>query len=135
MPLIAPKVADTYRPVSVVADATDGICGYRFAGLRAGPALTVVAPVNVRRRVSGRLAMIPSLHRLRGEIRIVSSMAAQMPPTDAWLILGESHAADAYWRVLARAAALGIIEGRGIPARFGEQATVSPARAPQARAA
>ncbi len=111
--------ADAYRPIRAQA-ADDNSIAYSFTGRRPGPVLAVILPPALHHAVAGRLARVPSLDRMHGEIRLLAGDAAQAArgEADAWMILGDAEGPRAYWRVLARASTLGIISGRGVPAAY-----------------
>lgn len=84
---------------------------WRLEGARPGPVLRVTGAEEVVGPVSARLSALPSLVYLRGTLEVAATPA----PGDGALDVTGVSPEEAYWWVLARAAALGMISGRGIP--------------------
>lgn len=104
----------------------DGEIIFSHTGLQNGPSLAVVGRIGEMKKIAERLAKVPSLAYMRGSITIYAVeeevAAARVPEVDDVLVLMDrSEAITAnplaalYWKVLARAASLGIIAGRGVP--------------------
>lgn len=124
--------------VEVLTDpATGVVCGYRFGGDRPGPNVLAIGPEDITGGVFDVLAAIPSLPWMWGQIFLVNLDALQgdtstavrklIPgtPFDETLLLPISTLVsdDANsvrlntHELLHRCAALGLITGRGLPAR------------------
>jgi hypothetical protein len=82
-----------------------------------GPNLVVAGAPDVLRALARGLSNIPTLSRMRGAL--VLGMAPEIN-VDASVFVDEPDAPiqDIIWSVLAEAARLGMISGRGVPARF-----------------
>jgi hypothetical protein len=82
-----------------------------------GPTLAVAGAPDVLRALACALAKIPTLPRMRGVL--VLGMAPDIS-VDSSVIVDEPDAPiqTIIWRVLAEAARLGMISGRGVPRRF-----------------
>jgi hypothetical protein len=95
-------------------------------GLKEGPSLAVIGRVGDMEKIAARMDKIPSLAYMRGSITIYAvdemAEATHVPEVDDVLVLLDrsevntcNPRAALYWKILARAAALGIIAGRGVP--------------------
>ena len=95
-------------------------------GLKSGPSLAVVGRVGEMETIVERMKKIPSLAYMRGSIMVYAvedeAMSARVPEVDDVLVLmdrseecTQNPTAALYWKILARAASLGIIAGRGVP--------------------
>lgn len=86
-----------------------------LGGFRAGPLLSVDGPPVALDALTDRLLRIPSLPHMRGAL-VVGPV--DQDGIDGQIDLDTVHEADAVWTVLAAAAQLGMIAGRGVPRRF-----------------
>lgn len=108
--------------------------GYKFSGLRAGPAALISAQSRITDAIFERLALVPTLPWLRGSIylmsqevmdradaRILKAAMAEVAFDEAILLPfadasdTEKAACQGYWTTLRLCARLGIIKGRGVP--------------------
>jgi hypothetical protein len=118
-----------FHHATLEAEALAGVCLFHHEGHHSGPSLCVVGRTADMEKVVARMANIPSLAYMRGAISIYGTEdngTGHFPVADDVLILldpVESYAASGapstalYWQILERAAELGIIAGRGVPAR------------------
>ncbi len=110
--------------ISVVADTTaEERPVFSLTGARQGSHLLVVGQDSLVAEVSDQLSNLPSLVYLRGSLTIATSR--NHCDADDVLDLSSIDASNsskarraAYWTILARAASLGMISGRGIPRRL-----------------
>ena len=86
---------------------------WHLTGARSGPALLVTGDLEKLAPVVARLQLLPSLVYLRGALMVGSP--GVMVEADEVLPLSGGAPSDFYWSILARAAELGMISGRGIP--------------------
>lgn len=105
-----------YRP------AEGQLSEWQMTGASPGPILHVTGAGEALNAAVARLQSLPSLSYLRGTLRVSSVMAGA---ADRTVVIRESSAAAAYWRILASAAQLGMISGRGVPAAFLKTGVVS----------
>lgn len=107
---------------------------FHCAGARPGPSLGVVGRREDLEKVADRLEAIPTLPYIQGSIALFVEGDA-MPVCDALLELSdvpsgpEARTAPSnafYWAVLGKAAALGIIAGRGVPAKASRRFSLAP---------
>lgn len=92
-----------------------------LTGLRDGPRLVVTGPDPLVRIVADMLWDRPDLATLQGSLVVRSdAQAAAFDYPDDVLVLegGEETARYAYFRILGRMTALGMIAGRGVPMRW-----------------
>lgn len=96
-----------------------------LGGLRPGPALLVATGPDLFDPLHRRLSALPSLPWMRGSLTLVrlSDVDDNLPAQDFDDVLTllqadcEPDTVNAvYWTVLRKATALGMIEGRGVPA-------------------
>lgn len=92
----------------------------KVSGAKQGPTLGVLINSENSAEIVSRLAALPSLAYLHGVLLIGTSFeVSEDEPIDAVLDLREqSDPVDMFWTLLARATSLGMISGRGIPARY-----------------
>jgi hypothetical protein len=99
---------------------------FSHTGLQSGPSLAIVGRASEMEKIAARMEKIPSLGYMRGSITIYAveeeASATRIPEVDDVLVLLDrseeftsNPLAALYWKVLARAASLGIIAGRGVP--------------------
>lgn len=88
---------------------------WHLTGAKAGPSLLVVGDLDALAPAVARLQALPSLVYMRGAL-MVAGAAEVGAEVDAVLELGAGGSDAYYWQILARAAELGMISGRGIPA-------------------
>lgn len=86
---------------------------WRLDGARGGPTLCVLAAPETVEDLVSRFSRMPSLVYMSGTLVVSSERPAD---ADDLLDLGSKNASDVYWLILARAATLGMISGRGVPA-------------------
>ena len=112
------SISQTYE--SKTPDALITGCIYALTGARPGPALKVIGSSAVIQRAAANLARMPSLVYLRGSLELGTDLSEGSVDD----VLDLSHyddgqngfePNDAHWIILARAASLGMISGRGIP--------------------
>lgn len=108
----------------VTAGATGRDIGLRLGGRRAGPTLLVATGPGLYNALNRRLSALPNLPWIRGSLLLVRLSAVQDSLDDEWIddivSLPQSATdpetiAQAYWTVLRKATALGMIDGRGVP--------------------
>ena len=115
-----------FHASEIVIPSCDGTVVFNQSGLKSGPSLAVVGRASEMQKIADRLEKIPSLAYMRGSITIYAvedqAMSSHVPDVDDVLVLLDGAEADAtnpvaalFWKVLARAANLGIIAGRGVP--------------------
>lgn len=102
--------------------ATSG--DWEFAGHRSGPRLAVFGSKELARKAVAALSRVPSLGYMRGSISIrvlpdgISSVRVPFD-ADEIVILDKpefvGRVGHVHWQILGRAAALGMVRGRGIP--------------------
>ena len=93
---------------------------WHLTGVRPGPVLLVTGSGKALQGALKRLKSLPSLGYLRGELRVQPK--PQGSDADLHLPLVAASEADAYWTILSAAAQLGMISGRGVPAKYHSQA-------------
>lgn len=93
---------------------------FSLKGTYVGPRLVVTGPKSLLQDLSDRFWEVPGLTRMRGEL--VFRPEGQDPiydEPDAVLSLSNRSDDDgAYFRILGRMTALGMISGRGVPQRW-----------------
>ena len=99
--------------------------GCRLGGRRAGPTLLVATGPGLYHALHGRLLRLPSLPWMRGSMILARLAEIRDTPDDGRIddivALPQSATdpvtiAEAYWTVLRKATAMGMIDGRGVPA-------------------
>jgi len=89
------------------------------SGAQSGPTLAVILGPEQSSAIVNRLAALPSLAYLRGVLIVGEAAEDPVVATDDVLDLrGQKDPVDMFWTLLARATSLGMIAGRGIPARY-----------------
>lgn len=99
-----------------VKDANAVSGGWQLTGPKPGPTLVIVGSGAALAGAVKRLQALPSLAYLRGHLRVCSTIPDIA--IDTLVSIKTEVEQDAYWHILAAAARLGMISGRGIPARF-----------------
>lgn len=99
--------------------------GRRLGGLRPGPALLVATGPGLLKPLHRRLSALPSLQWMRGSLILIrlTDISADLSdyPIDDTLTLPQialnaEATRAAYWTILRKATAMGMIDGRGVPA-------------------
>ncbi len=94
---------------------------FSLTGLRDGPRLVVTGPETVIPAVADMLWDRPDLATIRGSliVRVADQDPAFDLPDDVLTLDGNAKSARfAYFRILGRMTALGMITGRGVPNRW-----------------
>lgn len=98
--------------------------GRRIGGLRAGPTLLVATGPGLHDALMARLSALPNLPWMRGSLLLVRLSNIRDDLDDIWIddivslpqqAWNPAAVTDAYWTVLRKATALGMIDGRGVP--------------------
>ncbi len=108
--------ATTYEPSPEVGPVRSVLFSAR--GALPGPLLVVTGDEDVLRSVGARLWEIDSLVRMRGSIELRATDGIDYGAYADATLAAPSAAQDAYWTVLGRMTALGMIAGRGVPERW-----------------
>ena len=108
---------ETLGPHRIVFGGHLGIGPFwRKTGLKSGPVLVVTGCGAGLDGAVRRLKALPSLGYMRGELTV--SRLAFSCGADMYLQLSGLPEMESYWRILAAATRLGMISGRGVPARY-----------------
>lgn len=108
---------------SILSGPSGQEVGTRITGGYAGPALLVSGDAGIMDRVTLRLAALPSLPWMRGEMMLISSEHLDCALSngldrDVQLDIAAADCdgvpGQAYWIILRRCAELGMISGRGV---------------------
>jgi hypothetical protein len=89
---------------------------WTLSGAQIGPVLLVTGMGQGMRGAIHRLQSVPSLGYMRGEI--VFAETQSHIHADMHLDITPLPASEAYWCILASATSLGMISGRGVPAKY-----------------
>lgn len=98
--------------------------GRSLGGLRAGPTLLVATGPGLYAPLHRRLAALPSLPWMRGRLLLIRLSDAEDGLDEIWvddMVCLPQEARNgatvpaAYWTVLRKATAMGMIDGRGVP--------------------
>lgn len=106
--------ADLYRSTDLLKMPV-----FSMRGDERGPRLVVTGDIDMMRGLADRFWQVPSLSHIRGSLvlREDSQDPAFDRPDDV-LTLGTDNEREAYFEVLGRMTALGMIAGRGVPLRW-----------------
>ncbi len=118
-----------FHNAALEVEAPIGGCLFSKQGHQSGPSLCVIGRKADMEKVAARMGNIPSLAYMRGAISIygvgefdavplpvADEVVTFFEPVETYTTSG-APSATLYWQVLGHAAELGIIAGRGVPAR------------------